>query len=648
MPWIRLSWSYRVSGLLLAGAAVISALVCTALVVMSVACGSAGEGPCGMMLMAALVDAALSAGLLASGITFLVASRRTPPEPEAPDVSTPSGPSLLDPLLQSLSEGVMTTAPDGTILSVNQALAEVLGYEPADILGKRPSMFCSHHHDDSFYAGMWQSLERDGRWEGRIMNRRRDGEAVAQRLTITATRNASGGNEGYVAVYEDAARSERLETTVPGVDWHDPLTGLANRTMFSDRLDVAVAHAGRNAETLAVVLLEIGRFAGINDTMGFIVGDRLLVKVSDILRGAIKDKDTLCRWRGPVFAILLPEMDKPERAALIARRILTALEHPLDVLEHKIYTSPSLGISVFPDDGKDGASLLRSADLALARAREQGKNRFRFYTLDFEKEASERLGLEVELGRAVKNSEFEIHYQPQMGIRSGKLVGAEALMRWRHPVKGLIPPGVFIPIAEDTGHILAMSEWLMWTGFEQWKRWSVDGRIDGARLSINISPLQFALPEFTDIVKDVLKQLKLDPRLVELEVTEGVLMKDTQNSIQKFQTLQEWGIHIALDDFGTGYSSLGYLTRFTVDTLKIDRSFIRNIPENQDNSAIVASIIAMAKKLDIALVAEGVEKQRQLDFLREHGCDTVQGYYFSRPVPPAEFLNVKDRKPPWS
>jgi diguanylate cyclase (GGDEF)-like protein/PAS domain S-box-containing protein len=607
-----------------------------ALVVVALLGAGSATGSYALVLLGALLALASCAGFLVPA-AILTRGRSAPaPEASAGPVGAAAAEAEYLSVLETVSEGVMTTDGDGTILTVNEGLGRRLGYAPAEVIGRTPAVFRSEHHDDEFYARMWRSLESTGRWQGRIINRRKDGQAVVQRLAISAVHDEDGAVARYVAVYDDPERD--------GLEWRDPVTSLAGRDLFRDRLGIAVSHARRNDEKLAVLLVDLTRFSQVNDTLGYLVGDRLLAVVAERLRSAARDHDTLCRWHDSVFAFLLVEIDRPDAAAMKARRIMQSLSQPLEVHEHRIHAGPVIGIAVFPDDGADADDLVKSADVALAESREAGGRTMRFYSMEFEREATERIGLEAELVRAVQGAEFELHYQPKVRVSTGRLVGAEALIRWRHPHRGLVSPGVFIPLAEETELILPISDWTLWTACEQWKRWTTDGHLDDVRVSVNVSPVQFAQPRFLDSVMEPLKELKLNPRLLELEVTEGVLMHDTSEAVRKFQTLQEWGIAISIDDFGTGYSSLSYLTRFQLDCLKIDRQFIRNIPENQDNAAITASIIAMAGKLDIDVVAEGVEKPRQIEFLRKLGCDVIQGYVFSRPVPPAEFLRVKDRR----
>jgi diguanylate cyclase (GGDEF)-like protein/PAS domain S-box-containing protein len=548
-------------------------------------------------------------------------------------------------IIESVSEGVMTTGPDGTILDVNDAFQAMTGYEREEVVGRRPSILRSDHHDQAFYAAMWGQLLGEGAWRGEIWNRCKTGEALPFLLSIASIHDDRGDLVKYVAVYDDITEFKESEEQIRHAAYHDALTGLPNRVLLTDRLSMALVNAERAGERIALVFMDLDRFKNVNDSLGHAVGDDVLVKVAETLEAGKRHGDTVARWGGDEFVIVVTGIRKPEEAGVVCRRIMTAFSRPLAVGEHEIFVSPSIGVAIYPDDGRDAESLLKSADTALYRAKEEGRIGFKFYTMDFEREASDRLELEMDLRRALEADEFRLHFQPQVRISTGNVFAAEALLRWVHPVRGLIPPSRFIPLAEETGLILEIGDWVMRTACETWKHWSASGVVaPGARIAINVSPLQLMQHDFTDRVQDLLKQMRMSPRLVEFEITEGAILKDSRSTIEKLQTLKDWGVTISLDDFGTGYSSLGYLTRFHVDSLKIDRRFIKNVPEDVDSAAITSAILAMAASLDIDVIAEGVEKPRQLDYLARKGCDRVQGFIYSRPVPAVEFEKLKGRR----
>jgi len=541
----------------------------------------------------------------------------------------------------------MLTSRDGTILDVNDAFLEMTGYDRGEIVGGKPSILRSEHHDDAFYGRMWVQLEKTGRWSQEIWNRRKEGDAVPFLLSISAMKRRDGRTDKYIAVYNDITEIKRSQAKIRHSAYHDALTGLPNRSLLTDRLDMAISSSRRSGERFALLFIDLDRFKNINDSLGHFVGDKVLKAVATILGESQRQGDTVARWGGDEFVMLISRIRKPEEASIVARRILEAFNKPLRIDEHHILVTPSIGISLYPGDGDTCSALLRNADLSLYKAKEQGKGSFRFFRAEYEKDSLDRLQLEMELRRAIEEQQFVVYFQPQVRISTGEVFGAEALVRWKHPDRGLLPPGAFIPIAEETGLIIPIGEIVLRQACTQWKRWVQERTISNERLAVNISGVQFAQPDFIDRISSILKEVKLDPRLLEFEITESILVSGSEQAIDKIHTLQDWGMTVSLDDFGTGYSSLSYLSGIRFDSLKIDRQFIVNIPENDDNAAITSAIIAMADRLDIDVIAEGVEKKRQVDYLWRQGCDRIQGFLHSRPVPAEQFVKLKNAAPVW-
>jgi diguanylate cyclase (GGDEF)-like protein/PAS domain S-box-containing protein len=550
-------------------------------------------------------------------------------------------------IFENVHEGIMLTSSDGTILDVNDAFLDMMGYTRREVVGGQPSILRSSHHEDAFYAQMWEQLEQTGRWSNEIWNRRKGGEVVPFLLSISTMRLRNGRTDKYIAVYNDITEIKKSQEKIRHSAYHDALTGLPNRNLLTDRLDMAISSATRTGESFALLFIDLDRFKLVNDSLGHFVGDRVLRQVARSLGESMRQGDTVARWGGDEFVMLVSRIKKPEEAATVARRILRALGQPMRIDDHDILVTPSIGISLFPGDGDTPDDLLRNADLALYSAKEQGKSSFRFFRSDLEKDSLDRMQLEMELRQAIEREEFEVFFQPQVRISTGEVSGAEALVRWRHPERGLLPPGDFIPLAEETGLIVPIGEQVIRQACTQWKAWSSERLVTNQRLAINISARQFERSDFIDSVLAILKEIKMDPRLLEFEITESVLVEERERTIEKIHTLQDWGMTVSLDDFGTGYSSLSYLSGIRFDVLKIDRRFIVNIPENDDNAAITSAIIAMARSLDIDVIAEGVEKKRQVDFLRRHGCNRIQGFIHSRPVPAGEFRRIGGVAPVW-
>ncbi|MFQ5879807.1 MAG: putative bifunctional diguanylate cyclase/phosphodiesterase, partial [Dehalococcoidia bacterium] len=452
---------------------------------------------------------------------------------------------------------------------------------------------------------------------------------------LTARARATGPRElarlGKALNRMMATVEERTET-IRHLAYHDALTGLPNRALFQDRFTVAVAQARRNKEGLAVMSLDLDRFKLVNDTLGHGVGDRLLQNVAQRLGGLVREGDTIARLGGDEFLLLLPGIVRAEDAAKMGGKILEAISVPFHLDGTELHTTTSIGISLFPDDGKDLEALLMNADAAMYRAKEQGRNRYQLYTPAVGVEVYERLALENALRQALVRQELVVHYQPVANVNTGEIIATEALVRWQHPERGLLFPAEFIPLAEETGLIVPLGEWVLHIACAQNKAWQ-DAGLSPLRVAVNLSARQFQQPDLVEMVARVLKETHLDPHLLELEITEGTAMQNLASTIAVLHDLREMGVRIAIDDFGAGYSSLSYLKNLPVDALKIDRSFVCDLTTDPSDAAIAAAVIAMAHTLDLKVVAEGVENEDQLAFLRRRQCDRFQGYLLAKPMP---------------
>lgn len=535
-------------------------------------------------------------------------------------------------VLDSTSEGIMVTDTNGVIQSVNPAFTTVTGYTAKEVTGSTPGLLKSGHHGPDFYQEMWTTLVDTGQWRGEVWNRRKSGEFYPESLNISAIRAESGAATHYVGVFTDATSEHRSRQQLHELAYYDPLTGLPNRHLFYDRLDLALVQAERENDGLAVIFLDLDRFKDINDTLGHSFGDRLLKIVADRLHNALRAGDTIARLGGDEFTVLLPNCARPEDAAIVVQKLIETFSEPVILGQRELYVTTSVGVSVFPGNGVDRETLLKYADLAMYRAKEMGRNKYRFYTPDMNARALHRVNLESELRKALENGDLQLAFQPQVDCGTGRYVGVEALARWHHHEYGWVSPTTFIPLAEDMGLIGALGEWVLREACGKTTGW-LDIAHQPFRVAVNISSRQLRDRTLVDVVTRTLEQTGLDGSCLELELTESVLMKNAEIAASTFRSLAEMGIQISIDDFGTGYSSLSYLKEFAIDKLKIDRSFIKGILDDADDQAIAGAIISMGHSLGLHVIAEGVELEEQLTFLRERGCDQIQGYLVGRPGP---------------
>ena len=542
-------------------------------------------------------------------------------------------------VFDSTSEGVIITDLRGTIQDVNDAFTVITGFSKEEVIGGNPSILQSGRHSADFYEAMWQSILRTGSWRGEIWNRRKNGGLFPLWETISTVFDENGEATHYVSVFTDISSIKETQEQLDFLAHHDPLTELPNRLLLNDRMQHAIDRASRTNTGVAVIFLDLDRFKVINDSMGHPAGDELLLEVSQRLHNTLREVDTISRQGGDEFILLLEDFVNTSSVLSSAHKVLQTFGEPFHVAGRELIITASLGISIYPDDGRDAMELIRNADAAMYRAKEYGGNQFWFYTEDITRQAEKRVDMEQALRDALAHGELELYYQPQIDLTRNRIIGVEALLRWDRPGNGLILPGDFIPLAEETGLITPIGEWVLYSACRQMQHWLRDG-LELQRIAINISPIQIRRSNLAALVKDALRTTGLAPEFLELEVTEAVFMHDTEDTGETFAHLDTIGVQLALDDFGTGFSSLSYLKNFRFDRLKIDRSFIRGVLDKSSDQSIASSIITLGHSLGMDVVAEGVENQEQLQWLRERGCDEGQGYLFSRPVNASEIQNL--------
>jgi diguanylate cyclase (GGDEF)-like protein/PAS domain S-box-containing protein len=531
--------------------------------------------------------------------------------------------------------GVYRSTLDGRILDCNESFARIFGYgSREEVLQQAAWDFYVTPEDRE--AALGKLLERQSLTNYELCLKRKDGSTV----WVLESENLIEGADGSLSVIEgttiDITERKRAEEQVKHLAFHDPLTNLPNRLLFNDRLTLAVAQAHRHNQKLAVLFLDLDRFKVINDSLGHSVGDELLRQVAERIQEHVREGDTVARLGGDEFTLLVPGITAEEDAAKIARKVCEAIHDPFWIDGRELFVTTSLGVSVYPSDGHDADTLVRNADSAMYRAKEQGRDNYQLYTPAMNAKAIERLSLESRLRQAVANDELELHFQPFIDLSTAEVLGAEALIRWRHPELGLIPPGDFIPIAELSGLIVPIGEWVLRTACAQARRWHEMG-FSNLTVSVNLSSRQFQQTDLVRQVTSALAESGLDPDKLDLEITESNAMQNAEHSINTLWGLKKQGVRISMDDFGTGYSSLNYLKRFPIDRIKLDQSFVRDLPADKDDAAIAMAVIAMGQSLKLVVIAEGVETEEQLAFLKGHMCDQLQGFLLSRPLPPEAF-----------
>jgi len=533
-------------------------------------------------------------------------------------------------VLEHIADAVMVVDVEGVIVAVNPAFTQITGYTEAEAVGKHSSLTRSERHDEAFYQTMWDELIASGFWRGEIWRRRKNGEIYLEWLTISAVRDTHALTTHYVGVCSDITQVKQAQEKLDHLAHHDPLTALPNRLLFHDRLQHALPRAARDREQLAILFIDLDRFKNVNDTLGHHIGDELLQQVAAQLSARLREGDTLARLGGDEFIVLLENVDGQYGATQVAEKLVAMFEQPFLVAGHELFVTCSVGVSLFPDDAQDLNMLIRNADVAMYQAKARGRNGYRFYAPSMTGEGIERLRLETYLRRSIEKNEIFLNYQPQVEIDTGRLIGVEALVRWNHPELGLIPPARFIPLAEDSGYINQLGKWVLDEACRQMMRWQAQG-LHVPKMAVNLSVKQFERGSMAGVVADILRETGLAPERLQLEVTESVIM-NTGDALGYINDLHAIGVGLAIDDFGTGYSSLAYLKQLPVQTLKIDRSFIKDISSDANDEAIAIAIIQLGKSMQLSVIAEGVETQEQAAFLLRHGCRLAQGYFYSRPV----------------
>lgn len=545
-------------------------------------------------------------------------------------------------VFDNAAEAITITDDTPVILKVNQAFTDITGYRPDEVIGKNPSVLSSGRQDKSFYRNMWARLTEEGYWFGEITNRRKNGEDYPEWLSISAVRNEHGAAANYIGIFTDISQAKNAEAKIERLSLYDALTELPNRTLFVDRLRQAMTVSDRRHKAVGVLLIGLDGIRHINDTLGYEVGDQMLRAVGQRLQTVLRTSDTVARYMSDQFIVLLSDLLDVPDAGIVASNIIQSFALPFVLHGKDLTMGASIGISVFPRDGEDPAALIRGADVAMHHAKREGRNLYQFFSADLEHGTLERLMLESSLRLALGRQEFVLQYQPQVDATTSNIVGVEALIRWHHPEMGVISPIRFIPLAEETGQIIAIGDWVLGTACHQAKAWLDAGH--SLPVSVNLSARQFRQRDIVERVEIALAECQLPPELLELELTESMVMHDPERAVIALRRLRDMGVKVSIDDFGTGYSSLSYLKRFEIDKLKIDRSFVSDIPQDANDMAIAGAVIALGKSLKLRVVAEGVETLGQLDFLREQGCHDIQGFYFSRPVEASTITLLLDRQ----
>ncbi|OAI09705.1 diguanylate cyclase [Methylomonas lenta] len=538
-------------------------------------------------------------------------------------------------VFEATREGILITDLQPRIVAINRAYSEITGYSEVEVLGKNPNYLQSGRHDAAFYQALWSRLLDTGHWQGEIWNRRKNGELYPQWLTISTVYDDQGLPYQYVGVFSDISQIKQSEARLEHMAHYDPLTDLPNRLLVQSRLLHAIERAQRHRHKVAVLYLDLDHFKTVNDSLGHPCGDELLSLLASRLISRLREEDTLARLGGDEFLLVLEQIEQAEVAATVAQTMIELLKPSFRLSNgHEIYLGISIGISLFPDDANDVTELIQHADMAMYLAKQEGRNTFRFHTQALSSAASERLSLDTRLRRALIDSEFILHYQLLINVNTGQFAGVEALVRWQPPGEDMVPPGKFIPIAEETGLIVPLGEWVLRTACKQGRAW-LDAGLPAMIVAVNLSGRQFQSADVVALVRQVLANTGFPAQYLELELTEGMLMDNAKHSIATLNALKDLGVRLSIDDFGTGYSSLAYLKQFPIDKLKIDQSFIRGLVDDDNDREITATIIAMSHILKLDVLAEGVETEQQLDFVRQHGCDYYQGYLSHRPEPAA-------------
>lgn len=539
-------------------------------------------------------------------------------------------------VFENTLEGVWISDRRQNIIQVNRAFTEITGYNASDAMGQNPGFLNSGRHEPGFYLDIWAELNENGRWEGEIWNRRQNGEVYPEWSSITVVRNDAGHVTNYIGVFSDISKRKEFEERLSYMATHDTLTDLPNRYMFRETLQQSLKKARRNKSILGVCAINLNRLKAVNETLGHSTGDEVLRQVGRRLRQIVRNEDMVARAGGDEFTVILEDLTHQEQAVVAVNRIMKTLNEPFRVDHLEVHIGACIGISIFPHDTDDWQSLKGFAEAAMQRAREHGRNNYQFFTPEINKRAVQRIALENKLRRAIDRTELTVQYQPIVDADRGVVAGFEALLRWYHPERGWISPAEFIPLAEEMGLIIPIGQFVLRTACFQLSELRKLGGTDDHFMSVNLSAHQLHDPELGPTVERALADSGIPPSTLHLEITETAAMQNTDTAIRLLNDLSDLGIHISLDDFGTGYSSLGHLKRLPIHCIKIDRSFIMELPDSNESKAIVEAIHALAQALNLRTIVEGVESREQLQYLRSKGMDRIQGFYFSKPLQPSE------------
>lgn len=539
-------------------------------------------------------------------------------------------------VVDSTSEGVMVTDCDSVITHVNRAFEKTTGYTESEVLGKTPRILNSDRQGPEFYQSMWKSLSDNGFWKGEIWNRRKNGEIYPEWLTVSPITDSDANITHYVGMFSDISHQEHFQEKLHHLAYYDGLTGLPNRTLFRDRLDTAIEMAKRKDGQLALMFLDLDNFKNINDTLGHVTGDQLLVAVARRLQGMLRDEDTVSRLGGDEFTVILPDIKDGLSLARLAEKILAMLQQPFLLDGSNYVVTTSIGICLYPQNGERSGELLKHADTAMYQAKESGKSRFVFYSNELSEKYRKRLSLEHDLRNAISNNQLSLAYQPQYRVGTREIIGAEALLRWQHPTTGWVSPADFIPVAEESGLIIEIGKWVIEQVCGQIREWG-SPVTDKLKIAINVSAVQFDDMNLEKFIQETIALHSIHASNLVIELTEGSLSKNRERVSAVMDQLVSSGVEIAIDDFGTGYSSLSYLKQFPISKLKIDKSFVDGLPDDINDGGISKAVIALAKALGMSVIAEGVETEEQLAFLVDNGCEEIQGYLYSRPIGAREF-----------
>ena len=546
-------------------------------------------------------------------------------------------------LINSSLDMIIAVNLDSKIVGFNPAAQKTFGYSKAEAIGKPIDIL---YEKSSDFINVRKDITKFEKFEGEIINKRKNGDKFYSFMSASPVLDSKGTVVGVMGISRDITERKRAEEKISHMAYHDQLTGLPNRSLLKDRINQALARGRRQSKLAVILFLDLDRFKFINDSLGHDAGDELLKAVAERLKKSTRNSDTLARHGGDEFTILIQDLSKIEYITNVIEKIFTAFEEPFNLEGQKFFITISMGVSIYPNDGEDEEALLKNADIAMYRAKEEGKNSYQFFTNAMHESATARLNLEYKLRKAIEKEEFVLHYQPQVDITTGEVIGMEALVRWQDPKEGLIPPGNFIPLAEDTGLIVPIGEWVLRTACIQNKMWQDKG-MKPLRVAVNMSMRQFKQKDLVSIVRRTLKETNLNPQYLELELTESILMDDVESVIKKLHELKALGIRLSIDDFGTGYSSLEYLKRMPIDMLKIAQEFVKDINVDLNDVAIAKATIQMAQSMGLEVIAEGVETIEHQRILTDLHCNKTQGYLFSKPVPPEEFERLLIDKKSW-